>query len=253
MYLLNTIRLITGAVGRSSVIKGTASPGHVHLPGDDVIPDMGQILHQLLFAGFGIDIRHPGIQVIGTYRMSHRPVLLTERNTILIIIRTIFHHPPNVNQILRQFQITWIPRGAVHFDYPHIMGRADSVTGQFSGSGFIEMTKEIGGTDGCIKRSGLPGGTAVNDGSHHQMAQVVGFKVQAIGKGSFLVTCTYLGSDNCLPVRLFRQGMSVDAFVQFVDDDRGMDISISPLGFYDAGYETVHQLVQFGVFVDGID
>ena len=253
MYLLNTIRLITGAVGRSSVIKGTASPGHVHLPGDDVVPDTGQILHQLLFAGFGIHIRHPGIQVIGTHRMPHRPVLFTERNAVLIIIRTIFHHPPDVYQILRQFQVTRIPRGAVHLDYAHIMGRADGVTGQFGGSGFIEMTQEIGGTDGCLKKGGLPGGTAVDDGGHHQMSQVVGFKVQPVGKGSFLVFGTHLGSDDCLPVRFFRQGMGVDAFVQFADDDRGMDISVRPLGFYDAGYETVHQLVQFGVFVDGID
>ncbi len=239
MYLLNTIRLITGAVGRSTVIKGTASPGHIHFPGNDVIPNTGQVLHQLLFTGFGIDIRHPGIQVIGTYRMSHRPVLLTERNAVLIIIRTIFHHPPNVNQILRQFQITWIPRGAVHFDYPHIMGRTYSVTGQFSGSGFIEMTKEIGGTDGCIKKSGLPGGTTMNDGGHHQMSQIVGFKVQAIGKGAFLIFGSYLGSDDCLLMRLF-QSMSIDSFIKLFDNNRGMDISICSLSLYDASNETIH-------------
>ena len=114
-----------------------------------------------------------------------------------------------------------------------------TVDGQFSGSGFIEMTKEIGGTDGCIKKSGLPGGTTMNDGGHHQMSQIVGFKVQAIGKGAFLIFGSYLGSDNCLLMRLF-QSMSIDSFIKLFDNNRGMDISICSLSLYDASNETVH-------------
>ena len=101
------------------------------------------------------------------------------------------------------------------------------------------MTKEIGGTDGCIKKSGLPGGTAMNDSGHHQMSQIVGFKVQTIGKGAFLVFGSYLGSDDCLLMRLF-QGMSIDSFIKLFDNNRGMDISIRPLSLYDASNETVH-------------
>ena len=101
------------------------------------------------------------------------------------------------------------------------------------------MTKEIGGTDGCIKKSGLPGGTTMNDGGHHQMSQIVDFKVQAIGKGAFLIFGSYLGSDDCLLMRLF-QSMSIDSLIKLFDNNRGMDISICSLSLYDASNETVH-------------
>ncbi len=75
--------------------------------------------------------------------MSHRIVLLTERNTVLIIIGAIFHHSTDINQILGKFQITGIPCSTVHFHHAHIMGGTNSISCQFRRSGFIKMTEEV--------------------------------------------------------------------------------------------------------------
>ena len=143
VYFLNTVRLIAGTIRRSTVIQRTARSCNIHLAGHNVFPDAGQVFHQLVFSCFGIHIGHTGIQVIGTHGMSHRIVLLTERNTVLIIIGAIFHHTTDINQILGKFQITGIPCSTVHFHHAHIMGGTNSISCQFRRSGFIEMTEEV--------------------------------------------------------------------------------------------------------------
>ena len=143
VYFLNTVRFIAGTIRRSTVIQRTARSCNIHLAGHNVFPDAGQVFHQLVFSCFGIHIGHTGIQVIGTHGMSHRIVLLTERNTVLIIIGAIFHHSTDINQILGKFQITGIPCSTVHFHHAHIMGGTNSISCQFRRSGFIEMTEEV--------------------------------------------------------------------------------------------------------------
>ena len=121
VHFLYTIRFIAGTIRRSSVIEGSAGSGHIHFPSDNVIPDASQVFHQLLFSCLGIYICYACIKIIGTYGMSHCTILITERDTVLIIVRTVLYHTANINQILRKFQITGIFCGTIHLNHSHIV------------------------------------------------------------------------------------------------------------------------------------
>ena len=239
MYLLNTIRLIASPVRWRSIIKSTTSSGHVHLLGHNIIPDTSQIFHQLLFACLGIYIRYSCIQIICTYGMPHCTILVAERNTILIIIRSVFHHTANINQVLRKFQITGISCGTIHFDHSHIMWRANGITSQFGRSRFVKVAQKICCFYGSIKKSSLSGGTTMHNTRHHQVSQVICLKVQPIGKSSFFILVTYFRSNDRL-FMLILQCMRVNPFIQFFDNNRRMYITVCTLGFYDTSNKVIH-------------
>ena len=62
------------------------------------------------------------------------------------------------------------------------------------------------------------------------MSQIVGFKIQTIGKCTFLVLTAYFGTNYRL-LLFFR--MSVNPLILFLNDDRGMDVTVRTLGFAD--------------------
>ena len=100
VHFLDAVRLVACAVRRSAVIERTTSSGHIHLSVHDVIPDARKVFHQLLFACLSIYVSHTCIEVIGTHGMSHRVVLFAERDTVLIVVRPVFHHAADVYQVL---------------------------------------------------------------------------------------------------------------------------------------------------------
>lgn len=55
------------------------------------------------------------------------------------------------------------------------------------------------------------------------MPQIVGFKIQTIGKCTFLVLTAYFGANYRL---LLFVRMSVNPLILFLDDDRGMDVKL---------------------------
>ena len=89
----------------------------------------------------------------------------------------------------------------------------------------------------------------MNNTCHHQMSQIVGFKIQTIGKCTFLVLTSYFGANYRL---LLFVRMSVNPLILFLDDDRGMDVTVRTLGFHHMFNEVIHQFIQFGIFRDGI-
>ncbi|CUO93541.1 Uncharacterised protein [Segatella copri] len=68
----------------------------------------------MLLACFGIEISYTRIEIVGSHRMPHRLILLTERMAILIVIFTILHFITNGYQSLCQFQITLVTGSTVH-------------------------------------------------------------------------------------------------------------------------------------------
>ena len=239
MHFLNAIRFIARSIRWGAVIQSTASSGHVHLSGDNIVPDTSQVLHQLLFTRLRIHICHTCIQVIGTYGMSHCTILVTERDTVLIIIRTTFYHTANVNQVFWKFQITGISCSTIHLHHSHIVWRANSIACQLGRSRLIEVTKEICSFHGSIKKSRFSGSTVVNDTCHHQVSQVIRFKIQPIGKCTFFVLRAYFRTNHCLLLGI-SQRMAVYSLIQFFYNNRRMYITICTLGFYDTSNKVVH-------------
>ncbi|MPM59081.1 hypothetical protein SDC9_105919 [bioreactor metagenome] len=64
------------------------------------------------------------------------------------------------------------------------------------------MAKEIGSLHRYIKQGFLAGSTVMGNTGHHQMPQVIGFKVQAVSKRTFLILGSYLGTNHGMIVFL---------------------------------------------------
>ena len=112
------------------------------------------------------------------------------------------------------------------------------------------MAKEIGRLDGCVKQGTLTRGAIVGDARHHEVTQVVSLEVQSVGKSPLLVFRSDLCTDDGL-VAVF--AVCIDTLVSLFDDDRCVDVSIGTLCLHHLFDELIHQGIQFGVFVDGID
>ena len=182
--------------------------------------------------------------------MSHGLVLLVERLTILIVVGAVLYKAANLDKLLGKIEITRISRLTPHLNHTHIVTGADGTTGEFGRSRLVEVDEEVGGLDSAIEERGLSRGTLVDDGCHHQVAQVVGLEVETIGKGSLLVLLPYCGADDGL---LFLHRVTIDATIHFVDDDGRMDIAILALC---SGYtvdEMVHQAIKFRIAGDSIN
>ena len=249
VYLLNQIGLVDRTIGRRTIVEGTTGTRHIHLAGHDILPDARQVLHQLLLARLGIDIGHTGIEVVGANGVTHRIVLLAEGDAVLVVIRTILDHAADVDQVLREFEVARVARSTIHLHHTHVVRGADGIAGQLSRSRLVEMAEEVGRLNGGIEQGAFARSTIVRDTGHHQVAEVIGLEVQAIGEGTLLIGTTHLRADGLLGC----MAMGVDTLVALVDNHRRMDVAIFTLCLHDTRDERIHDFIQLGIFRDGVD
>ncbi len=153
--------------------------------------------------------------------MSHCRSLLFERNPVLVVVGSLLHQAPDLHQFFCQFQKGGIARSPVHLRHPHVMGGTDGISGQFLRRRPRKFHQETGSLPGNLQQGVFPCHPVMNTGCCHQVAQVVGFKIE--------------------PSRKFIPGSRI--FGRF--DQRGcMEVPVGTLGFPDNGDDPVNLCFQ---------
>ena len=174
---------------------------------DDIIPDSREVLHELHFASLRIEVGHTSIEVVGTYGMTHRLVLVAEFMTVLVVILTIGNTVSDGNQSFRQFEIFLVARLSVHLCRTHIVTGADGVARQLCSVIGQEVIQEVGCFLSTVEEGRLACCPFVDDTGSDEMSEVVSLEVQSRGEGMFLVLTDL---DTCC---ILLQGVRVDTLV----------------------------------------
>ena len=245
--LLDGGLVVGGSVGRDTIVQGTAAAHDVNLVVDNVVPDGGEVPHELSLARLGIEVGDTGIEVVGAYGVSHGLVLVAELVAVLVVVLAVGHAVADGYQPLGQRQVFLVARLAVYLGGTHVVAGTDGVARQLGSVVGQEVVKEVGSLLAALEERGLACGALVYDAGGNEVPEVIGLEVQTRGKGVFLVLA------NLNACRILLDGMRVNACIAFGNDYWRVDVAIGTLGQCHLLDELVHQGVQLRVLGDGID
>ena len=214
---------------------------------DNVVPDGGEVPHELSLARLGIEVGDTGIEVVGAYGVSHGLVLVAELVAVLVVVLAVGHAVADSYQPLGQRQVFLVARLAVYLGGTHVVAGTDGVARQLGSVVGQEVVKEVGSLLAALEERGLACGALVYDAGGNEVPEVIGLEVQTRGKGVFLVLA------NLNACRILLDGMRVNACIAFGNDYWRVDVAIGTLGQCHLLDELVHQGVQLRVLGDGID
>jgi len=230
MYFLDIGGIVGCGIGGDAVVERSAAACDIHFPFCHVGPDSIQIMAKGIVSGLCYYVGHAGIEIIGSYCMTHCGVLIAEGDPVLVIVGAVADQAADVDEVLCQLEVGWIFCGPVELDDAHIMGRADSVAGQFGGAVMIESYEVIGCFYSDVEKVRFTCCAKVNTGCGHEVAHVVGLEIETVFEGGGLA------------------GMFV-----FFDHHGSMDVAVGALAFCYDGYGMIHEAIQLFVFGDGVN
>ena len=166
------------AVGGRAVVQRAAAAGDVHLLRHQMVPHRIQHRAVIRITLLQVQVGDAGVEVVGAHGVADDLPVLLEGDAVLVVIHAVLHGVPQADGQAGDAQVFRIPRGAVHFDQPHVVGGAyGGLHLAGTGGGVVEVAEVVGGPFRHVQEAVPAGEAVVQAGGGEHVAHVVHLKV----------------------------------------------------------------------------